>query len=158
MLYFSLVYLKILYAIEIYANTYLTFLHDLIILNNRVLRILQKSNRFTHSAELYILYNTLPIDKLHQLTLLQHAHALINNSPRLPSLFRNNITFNNQVHSHNTRSGSDFHRTSVHSNAGNRSTVNSCSILWNSLPSHLKNIHSYNVFKKEAAKYLRFKY
>ena len=100
MLYFFLVYPKILYVIEIYANTYLTFLHDLIILNDRILRILQKSNRYIHSTELYILYNTLPIDKLHQLTLLQHEHALINNSPRLPSLFRNNITFNNQVHSH----------------------------------------------------------
>ena len=41
MLYFSIIYPRLLYGIEIYANTYQTYLHDLIILNNRLLRIVQ---------------------------------------------------------------------------------------------------------------------
>ena len=60
-LYFALIYPRILYAIEIYANTYITFLHDLIILNNRILRILQHKPRLTRSIELYSAYNTLPV-------------------------------------------------------------------------------------------------
>src|SRR3989442_824719 len=36
MLYFAL---RILYGIENYANTYLSYLHDLMVLNNRILRI-----------------------------------------------------------------------------------------------------------------------
>ena len=36
-LYFTLVYSRILYAVEIYANTYITYLHDLMIINNRIL-------------------------------------------------------------------------------------------------------------------------
>ena len=36
LLYFALVHSKLIYGIEIYANTYLTNLHDLIILNNRI--------------------------------------------------------------------------------------------------------------------------
>jgi len=155
MLYFSMVYPKILYAIEIYANTYQIFLHDLMILNNRVLRILQKSNRLTHTQELYYSFNTLPIDKLHKLRLLQHAHALINNSPQLPSLFLNNTIFNNEVHDHNIRSKADFHRAGYHTSIGSKSTTNSCSILWNSLPKHLKNIPSEFIFKKEIMKFLR---
>ena len=41
LLYYSIIHPKILYGIEIYANTYLTYLHDVIILNNRLLRIMQ---------------------------------------------------------------------------------------------------------------------
>ena len=94
LLYFALVYSKILYGIEIYANTYPTFLHDLMILNNRILRKIQKVDKSTHVADLYALYNTLPIDKLFKLRLLLHAHAIINKSPCIPSLFYNSVMFN----------------------------------------------------------------
>jgi len=42
-IYFAIVHLHILYGIELYANTAATNLHKLIILNNRLLRILQKN-------------------------------------------------------------------------------------------------------------------
>ena len=64
MLYFALVYPRILYGIENYANTYLSYLHDLMVLNNRILRILQHSKKSTHTQDLYICYKILPIDKL----------------------------------------------------------------------------------------------
>ena len=44
MLYYALIYPHILYGIELYANTYLTYLHDLVILNNRILRLLQREH------------------------------------------------------------------------------------------------------------------
>src|SRR5437867_200960 len=36
MLYFAIVYPRLLYGVAIYANTYLTHIHDLIILNNKI--------------------------------------------------------------------------------------------------------------------------
>ena len=36
LLYFSIIHSKIMYGIEVYANTYLSYLHDIIILNNRL--------------------------------------------------------------------------------------------------------------------------
>src|SRR3989442_13947493 len=48
LLYFSFIYPTLLYGIEIYANKYLSYLHDLMVLNNRILRILQiKSNQMS---------------------------------------------------------------------------------------------------------------
>jgi len=52
-LYFSLVHSKILYGIEIYATTFKTYLHDLHILNNRILRIVLGKDRFFPTKELY---------------------------------------------------------------------------------------------------------
>ena len=59
LLYYSIIHSKILYGIEVYANTYLTYLHDVIILNNRLLRIMQNKKRDTKHNN----FNTLPIDK-----------------------------------------------------------------------------------------------
>ena len=54
LLYFSFVYPHILYGIEAYANTFLTNLHDVIILNNRILRILQHKKFNSDTKELYL--------------------------------------------------------------------------------------------------------
>src|SRR3989442_11569796 len=70
MLYYSVIYPRILYGIELYANTYLTYLHDLIILNNRLLRILQHKGLTTNVQHLYIAFNTLPVNKLFQFQVL----------------------------------------------------------------------------------------
>ena len=40
-IYFSMIHSKLIYGIEIYANTYATHLEKLITLNNKILRILQ---------------------------------------------------------------------------------------------------------------------
>ena len=61
MLYFSLIHSKILYAIVLYANTYALHLQALIILNNRILRLLQYNSLKTNSIFLHKSYNTLPV-------------------------------------------------------------------------------------------------
>ena len=42
MLYYAFIHSHLLYGIEIYANTYHSHLHKLIVLNNKILRILLK--------------------------------------------------------------------------------------------------------------------
>lgn len=148
MLYYSMVHSKITYGIEVYANTYQTFLHDLIILNNRILRITQKKNRRTHVEELYFSYKTLPIDKLFNYRLLLHAHAIINKSNNIPPFFHKTFILNNQIHTHNTRSHQDIHRTSFNSVFGRKTTPNLCSQLWNALPQEIKEIGQESGFKR----------
>ena len=63
-LYYATVHSNLLYGIEIYANIYKTNLTELIILNNKVLRILQCKVRSTCTSELYVEYNTVSLDKL----------------------------------------------------------------------------------------------
>jgi len=42
MLYYAFIHSHLLYSIKIYANTYHSHLHKLIVLNNKILRILFK--------------------------------------------------------------------------------------------------------------------
>jgi len=149
MLYYALIYPKILYGIELYANTYLTHLHDLIILNNRLLRIIQRKTLATSTITLYSSFNTLPIDKLFKLQILLHAHNILYNSKPLPNLFRIATSCNSDIHHHCTRSSNDFHRNSSNTSFGSRATGNLMSKLWNSLPPSVKSISAYSLFKKQ---------
>ena len=63
-LYFATIYPALLYGIQLYANTYSSYLSDLMTLNNKLLRILLDKPLTTAIGELYFAFNTLPIDKL----------------------------------------------------------------------------------------------
>ena len=54
-IYFSAIHSKLVYGIEIYANTYITHLEKLITLNNKILRILQfKLPYLNHIGQIFI--------------------------------------------------------------------------------------------------------
>ena len=154
MLYFSLIYSRILYAIEVYANTYITYLHDLIILNNRLLRIIQHKPYNINTSDLYKSFNTLPVNKLFQFQLLIHAHTINFRPSLLPSIFSLNYQINKNIHSHDTRSSNDFHRTSTSSVFSTKISSNLCAKLWNSLPINLKSEYSIHTFKGLLKDYL----
>jgi len=60
MIYFALVQSHLAYGIDVYGNTYNKHLNRLIILNNKLLRILQKVPCDTPIAKLYSNFNTFP--------------------------------------------------------------------------------------------------
>ena len=72
MIYFAFVHSHLVYGIEIYANTYNKNINKLVILNNKILRILQNVSRDTHIIELYTKFNTLPIPALHNCQILKN--------------------------------------------------------------------------------------
>jgi hypothetical protein len=156
LLYFALIYPRILYGIELYANTFLSYLHDLMVINNRLLRLIQHSRRTTPTKDLYLHYSTLPINKLYQLQLLLHAHTLLFSIGKLPEIFSKNMLLNNEIHNYHTRSQFAFHRISCNSTYGSKTSFNMCAKLWNSLPNNLKTIPSLNLFKKNLKSYLIF--
>ena len=57
-IYFAFVHPYILYGLEVYGNTYVSYLDKLTTLNNKILRILQKKGRCCNDC-LYMQYNTL---------------------------------------------------------------------------------------------------
>ena len=77
MIYFSFIYPHLLYRIEVYANTNKAALKRLMVLNNKILRILQQQKIRVHTVELYKNYNTLPIPELHKYQLLMLVLSLI---------------------------------------------------------------------------------
>jgi len=75
-------------------NTTKSFLNRLIILNNKILRILQRKSISTNVYMLYRNYNTLPVEILHnrQLLLFIHKCVHVHYKELFPNLFQNYIT------------------------------------------------------------------
>lgn len=154
MLYFAFVYPHLLYGIEIYANTFPTYLDRLKKLNNKILRILQHIGRFCRNSELYIKYNTLPISELHQSQIICLAHKFIYHRGSLPKIYHTYFTENFKIHQHDTRTKNCLHLTSVSCNRGKRAINFKGCLLWNSLPDDLKSISSIPAFKKHLKDFL----
>ena len=155
-LYFALVYSRIFYAVAVYANTYLTYLHDLIVLNNRILRILQHMPRSTSIVNLYGAYKTLPINKLFNFQILLHAFKLLNCSELLPNVFHHESLTNSDYHSHNTRNKHGFHITSFSTTAGSKTSIKLCAKFWNLLPFQFRDMRNMNSFSRDVKEFLLF--
>jgi len=153
-LYYATVYPHILYGIEIYANTNKTFLNELMILNNKLLRTIQKKDMKTNVLELYEEYHTLPIDLLHRYKVMLFMHKFLNNKQSLPNGFTNYFILNKSIHGHSTRSVNDFHLENCQTSFGTKSMRHIGPSLWNSLPIDLKYEHSLQNFQKKLRVYL----
>ena len=147
-LYFALIYPSIQYGIEIFANTKFSYLEDLKILNNRVLRILQFGNLRTHLHDLYTRYNTLPVHLLHNYKLCLLVFQYLKSNALLPDSFRNYFTMNFAVHTHFTRTSADIHLHRYLTSFGKRALHYRAAVLWNSLPAHIKGLQLLTSFKK----------
>jgi len=81
-IYFAFVHSHLLYGlrIEVYANTTANHLSKLIVLNNKLLRILQYKSMKSHSIDHYKTYSTLPIQLLHNYQILIFIHKYFHNS------------------------------------------------------------------------------
>ena len=108
-LHYAAVYPHIQYGVELYANTSVTHLRDLSVLNNKALRILQFKPNTCTVNELYDTFNTLQIKDLHEFKLLVLMHKYFYNLASLPPVFQNYFKANALVHTHNTRSQSNIH-------------------------------------------------
>jgi len=154
MIYFSFIYPQILYGIEIYANTNKSAIKRLMVLNNKVLRILQHQRIRVHNVELYRNYNTLPIPELHNYQLLILVHKFLYYNEKLPPAFNNYFTLNYNVHNYNTRKSNELHLQSLQTTVGKKIIKFKASQLWNQLPNEIKEIKSQNLFKSKLKNYL----
>jgi len=84
---FAFVHSHLLYGVELYANTGITYLSKLITLNNKILRILQNKAYNAPAKELYTDYTTLPIPQLHKQQLLLLVHKYYYHEHLLPKIF-----------------------------------------------------------------------
>jgi len=73
-MYYAFVHCHLCYGIEIYGNTYSTYLSKVCTLNNKILRLLQNQPRHTRIQILYAKYNTVTIPDLHTLEIINLVH------------------------------------------------------------------------------------
>lgn len=153
-IYFAFINSHIAYGIEIYANTSKKSLHKLHILNNKLLRILQKQPLLTPVSQLYSNFCILPINLLYKQKILELVHSSLFHVNTLPDVYHNYFTVNRSVHSHDTRQRNDLHILYIKKSFGMRSVQHTGSVLWNTLSSMLKECMSKKTFKKKLKKYL----
>jgi len=107
-IYYAFVHPHILYGIELYANTFSTYLKPLNVLNNKLLIILQNCRLQTPVAHLYREYQTLPINQLFIVQILTLVHTffqyvgsvLWNEIPQLLKNSMSKYTFKRKLKAH----------------------------------------------------------
>ena len=155
MIYYAFVHSHLLYGIELYANTAIHHLSKLMVLNNKLLRILQQKSTKTRNFELYKRFSTLPLQLLHSFQILLFMHKYVYNRNELPPAFAEYFEENTLVHHHDTRQKNDFHVVNVRTETGKRSIKYKGCNLWNNLPVEIKNIKSPLIFRSKLKYYLR---
>ena len=151
-LYFSYVYSRLTYGIELYGSSTKTVLHPLEITCNKLLRTLQNAPFRYPTKNLYINYNTLPITELFKLKLANIMHKCVHNPATIPIVIRKKLTFNKNIHNHNTRRCNDFHY--YHSSVSKDPLILAIHI-WNELSTNFKIDANNNKFLRNVRKYLQ---
>ena len=146
-LYFAFAYSAIQYGVEIYANTKKTFLNELNVLNNRILRILQFKNRRTKVSEMFRQYETLPVKQLHDYKLCLFVFKCLCCPELLPTALSTYFTQNMNFHNHNTRASRNIHIERHNTYSGKRSLHYRAAIVWNELPIQLRSVNVLSTFK-----------
>ena len=144
--------LLVLYGLQVYVNTYASYLDKLTTPNNKILRILQKKGRCCNEC-LYLQYNTLPPRQLFNYQVLCLVHKMVYAPHLIPSMFWNYFTPSTSIHSYNTRRNK-LYLSKVNSQFGGQSLKFKGSQLWNRLPNDLTDITSLESFKKKIEVFL----
>jgi len=106
------------------------------VLNNKILRVLQMQPRDILSVQLYKKYNTLLISELHKYQILLLVYKFWYHRNKLPAAFDGYFVPNSTVHSYSNRStgSSDLHFLSPQTAVGKKLIKFKTSHLWNQLP------------------------
>ena len=138
LMYNALVFTHLLYGVEVYANTCRTHLNKIIVLNNKIIRIMLKKDIRTPVAQLYKSINSLTINDLHEMQLLIIIYKWLYYRDILPASYQNYFIVKNVIHSYNVRRINDLFVPRCCSKLGQRYSVYRGSIFWNMLPDYLK--------------------
>ena len=106
MFYYSLVYPYFYYCNIVWASTYKTNLRRLVILQKRIIRIINKSHFNAHTDPIFKDLGILKFNDIHLLQLGQFMYSCKNSF--LPPRFNSNFSQNNQFHFYNTRNSQAY--------------------------------------------------
>ena len=151
-LYYSMIYPYLYYCNIVWASTYKSNLHRIVILQKRVIRIMNRAKYDAHSDPIF---KDLEILKFEQIHLLQLGLCMFSFKKfSLPEKCKSMFTLNDQLHSYNTRSSSKFHLPLCASNIRKFSVQFQGPKFFNSLPVKLTNCLTIFSFKTKLRYYL----
>jgi hypothetical protein len=151
-LYYSLVYPYLAYCNLIWASTYTTRLHRLIILQKRVIRIVAGTTYLSHTSPLFCNFNIL---KFEQIKLYQSGEFMYRfDHGLLPPVFKGFFNLASQIHSHSTRNSSNYRCIFARTNYRLFSIRATGPSLWNKIPQEVRQFPSLSLFKKKLSSHL----
>ena len=154
-LYYVFFHTYLQYGILGWRSATKTILHPLQILQNKVMRIINRTTAEDHvkNNALYQKLKFLKIDDVYKLELRKFLYLYHVND--LPEIFETYFLSIDHAHHYNTRSKSNanYFVNSVRTNSGKNSIKFLGARLWNQIESQLK-LNSYYRFKKEHTKLL----
>ena len=147
MLYCSLAYPYFYYYKIVWASTYKTNLRRLVILQKRIIRIINKSHFNAHANPIFTDLGTLKLNDIHLLQPSQFMYSC-KNSVLLPR-FNNNFSRCNQFHSYNTRNSQAYRLPYCRTNTKKFLPFFQGLKFFNSLDNEVINSQSLSSFKKK---------
>ena len=147
MLYYSLIYPYFYYCNIVRASTYKTNLRRLVILQKRIIRIINKSHFNTYTDPIFKDLGILKFNDIHLLELGQFLYSCKNSF--LPPRFNNSFSHSNQFHSYNTRNSQAYRLPYCHTNTKKLSPFFQEPKFFNSLNNEVINSQSLSSFTKK---------
>ena len=145
-LYNSLFLPHLSYCCEVWANTYKTNLHKIIILQKRVMRIIHKVDRFSHTSLLFHKMFSLKFVDIVKFKSLQIMHKAYHNC--LPKNVQSYFVLNNVDSVYNTRATDKFKIKYVRTSLKSKLVSVVGPKLWNELPRSITCLVNIVKFKR----------
>ena len=145
-IYFSLVYSKIQYGIELYGSCSKTLLDRIQILQNKLLKVLYNLPYRTDTCELHSSLRILKVNDIRKLNILKFVYEALNRTSI--KQFHSYYRYHRDIHNRNSRQNDRLYPERVRTKYGENTLNCIGSKLWNSLDQNIRNCHSLYTFKK----------
>ena len=135
------------YGIQVWGNTYQTFVNKIFLLQKRALRVITCSKYLASTQPLFDKSKIMKLDDIKNYVTGFFMY-------QLPKNYKHFFTKSKDIHSHNTRTCDDYSLIHCRTNVRRSSFKFFGAKLWNSIPLHIRLSKSRNIFKGAFKKYL----
>ena len=155
-IYFSCIYSRIKYGIEIYGSACDAKIAKLQTLQNKLMKLLTKKPPRFSTDRLHSELNILRVKDIYETSVLHFTYNCVNGNTI--ENFRNFHHFQQDVHTHNTRQKKHLTRKRIHTDIGKSTIHYTGASLWNSMTLDISNIKTLKSFKRNLFKHYLNKY
>ena len=149
-IYYACVYSRIQYGLEVYGMCSKTNLKSLQVIQNKLLRVLAKKDRYYNSNQLHKDFDLLNIEEARNMLILKFVYNCVNGQP--VEVFQDYFTL--QTHLHFTRQSGHLRRSRINTEYGRSTIQYTGASLWNKLPETLRNTNNLNSYKQKLKTFL----
>ena len=150
MLYNAFILPHITYGLEVWGAACKTFLNPILILQKRMARVITFKDRKHHSNPLFLELNLLDVFKEYRYLTGIFVYDLFNNN--LPHRITDYFSFIDHMYQTRNKEKCNLKIEAIRTNVGKQSISYTGAVIWNSIPTMLRNITSRKKFSRDKKK------